>query len=46
MLITHPAKEFIAPADLLKREPDAAVATLPIPNALDLEHSAHLQSQG
>jgi hypothetical protein len=42
VLITHPAKELIAPADLLDREPDQAGGTLPIPDALDLEHCAHL----
>jgi hypothetical protein len=39
VLITHPAKEFITPANLLNWEPDQAKGTLPVPYTFDLEHS-------
>ncbi len=46
MLITHPTQELITPADLLDRARDQTAGTLPIPDALDLEHSAHLTFSG
>jgi hypothetical protein len=46
VLVTQPTKEFITPADLPDREPEQAVGTLPILDALDLEHRTHLLSQG